>query len=84
VPQDFIKAYHWLNLAASRASGENQIEYAEARDALAARMTPDQLAEAQKLARDWFEAFERRQHGEAAEQAAMGDDVLSHRTTWPR
>ena len=39
-------------LAASRQTGENRQQSVEARDALADRMTPDQLAEAQRLARE--------------------------------
>ena len=53
VPQDFIQAHMWLNLAASRSSGETRDEAAKIRDFLAARMTPDQIAEAQRLAREW-------------------------------
>ena len=49
VPQDFVQAHMWDNLAA--AHGETRS--AEARDALAQRMTPAQIAEAQKLAREW-------------------------------
>ena len=39
-------------LAASRQTGENRQQSVEARDALADRMTPDQLAEARRLARE--------------------------------
>ncbi len=53
VPQDFIQAHMWFNLAASRSSGETRDKSAEIRDFLAARMTPDQIAEAQRLAREW-------------------------------
>jgi TPR repeat protein len=49
VLQDFIQAYMWYNLSA--AQGENKS--AEARDALAKQMTPAQIAEAQRLAREW-------------------------------
>lgn len=49
VPQDFIKAHMWYSLSA--AHGEKRS--AEAREALARQMTPAQLAEAQRLARDW-------------------------------
>jgi len=58
VPQDFVEAHQWLNLAASRASVEEVTRYAEARDAMAKVMTPQQIAEAQKLARAWVAAFE--------------------------
>jgi TPR repeat protein len=47
VPLDNVQAYAWFDLAAS--SGD--AEAAAKRDALAANMTPAQIAEAQKLAR---------------------------------
>ena len=49
-----------LNLAASRAPAEIQKEFAENRDTVAAVMTPQQIADAQKLAREWLAAFEQR------------------------
>ncbi|HEY6084386.1 MAG TPA: tetratricopeptide repeat protein [Nitrospira sp.] len=49
VPQDYIQAHMWYNLAA--ANGEKRA--AETRDALANHMTPAQVAEAQRLAREW-------------------------------
>jgi uncharacterized protein len=49
VRQDFIQAHMWYNLSA--AQGEQRA--AEARDALATQMTPPQIAEAQRLAREW-------------------------------
>lgn len=48
VPQDYVRAHMWFNL--SGASGD--ASGAEKRDLLAARMTPQQIAEAQKLARE--------------------------------
>jgi len=50
VPQDDVQAHMWLSLAAAQG-----IENArKARDILAARMTPAQIAEAQRLAREWM------------------------------
>ena len=49
VLQDFIQAHKWYNLAA--ANGHKKA--AEFRDALAKQMTPAQIADAQKLAREW-------------------------------
>jgi hypothetical protein len=49
VPQDNAEAYKWFNLAA--AQGNN--DAGEIRDYLASRMTPAQIAEAQKLSRAW-------------------------------
>jgi len=51
VPQDYVQAHKWLNLT---ASGEKTPEKAtENRNIVAAKMTPAQIAEAQKLAREW-------------------------------
>ena len=49
VSRDFIQAHMWYNLAA--ANGRKDV--AEMRDELAKQMTPAQIAEAQKLAREW-------------------------------
>ena len=49
VPQDFIEAHKWLNLAAGRGSAEGAAE----RDALAKEMTAGERAEARRLARAW-------------------------------
>ena len=59
VPQDYVEAHKWVNLAAARASGADQKRFADGRDALAKKMTPAQVAEAQKRAREWTEAFEK-------------------------
>ena len=49
VPQDYIQAHMWWNLAASQGN-----EWASRyRENLAKPMTPDQIAEARKLAREW-------------------------------
>jgi len=53
VIQDYVSAHMWINFAASKAFGEDQKEFAKARDTLAGLMSPAQIAEAQKLARDW-------------------------------
>ncbi len=49
VPEDIVKAHMWWSLAASRGHESATV----ARDILADRMTSAQLAEAQKLAREW-------------------------------
>ena len=54
VPQDCVQAYMWLNLAASKISlREIRDPAVRDRDRVAALMTPEQIAEAQKLAREW-------------------------------
>ena len=59
VPQDFVQAHMWLNLGAPALTGEYRDDAVEARDSVAADMTPAQIAEAQKLAREWRPASER-------------------------
>ncbi len=49
VPQDDVQAHMWLNLAA--APGHELAR--KIRDNLAEKMTPAQLADAQRLAREW-------------------------------
>jgi len=53
VPQDYAEAHMWLNLAASRARANDQKYYAERRDSVAKMMTAQQIAEAQRRAREW-------------------------------
>src|SRR6516165_4658167 len=55
VPQDNIHAYMWLSLAAARGD-QDAISN---RNRVARRMTPAQIAEAQKLAREWKSKPER-------------------------
>jgi hypothetical protein len=49
VLQDFVQAHMWLNLAAARGN----VKAHEMRDELLDLMTPAQIAEAQRLAREW-------------------------------
>jgi TPR repeat protein len=49
VPQDYVQAYMWYTLGAANGAKRG----AALRDALAKRMTPDQIAEAQQLAQEW-------------------------------
>ena len=59
VPQDNLAAHMWLNLAASRLSGKRHQSAVSARDAVAERMTPEGINEAQRRAREWDEAHPR-------------------------
>ncbi len=52
VPRDDVRAYQWFDLAA--AGG--QVDAARARDDLARRMAPDQIAEAHRLVSAWRSA----------------------------
>jgi FOG: TPR repeat, SEL1 subfamily len=49
VPQDYVSAHMWFNLSAAQGN-QNAVK---GRDITARRMTPAQIAEAQKLAREW-------------------------------
>ncbi len=54
VTQDYVQAHMWYNLAVSRLSpGEGRDMATRNRDKAAKRMTPAQVAEAQRLAREW-------------------------------
>jgi uncharacterized protein len=56
VPQDYVSAYVWLNLAAAEfpnSEKANRDSAVQARDLAASKLTPTQIAEAQKLAREW-------------------------------
>ena len=48
VPQDYVAAYMWFSLAAAQSS-----DAAKNRDLAATLMTAEQVAEAQRLAREW-------------------------------
>ena len=54
VPQNNVQAHMWFSLAASRfPPGEDHDKAGQARDMLAAIMTPAQIVEARKLTREW-------------------------------
>jgi TPR repeat protein len=59
VPQDDVQAHMWLNLVASRSTGEDRESAVSARDRVRARMTAEQVADAQRLAREWDAAHPR-------------------------
>ena len=56
VPQDNVEAHMWLNLAGSRSSGADRERSVGARDRVAELMTPADLSEAQRRAREWHAA----------------------------
>ena len=49
VVQDYVMAHVWYNLAAARGLKQARAT----RDRIAQKMTRDQIAEAQRLAREW-------------------------------
>ncbi len=54
VPGDHVRAHLWLNLASTGGDERARDE----RDGLAKKMTAEQIAEAQRLASDWWETQE--------------------------
>ncbi len=55
VPPDYVSAHMWFTFAAAQEYENAQ----EKRDFVAKRMTPDQIAEAQRLAREWMAKHQR-------------------------
>ena len=49
VPQDYVLAHMWMNLAVAKGVQE----VVKGRDLLEKNMTTDQIAEAQRLAKEW-------------------------------
>lgn len=55
VPQNIVTAHVWFNLAGAQVTADIAKGASEARDMVAEEMTSAQIAEAQKLAREWIE-----------------------------
>jgi uncharacterized protein len=53
VPQNDILSYKWLNLAAARATKRERDYYLRLRNAVASKMSSDQIVEGQRLALIW-------------------------------
>jgi hypothetical protein len=56
VPQDYVQAYVWASLAASRfpaSAKADREQTASNRDHIAGLMTPAQIAEAKRLVKAW-------------------------------
>ena len=51
VPQDLVRAYMWFDLAAAALNGDSGDAAAKNRDSIAGKMTAEQIAAAQKMAR---------------------------------
>ena len=56
IPQDYVLAHMWFNLAAAGSNGDRHINN---RKLAADQLTPDDLSEAQRLAREWDAAHPR-------------------------
>ncbi len=50
MPQDYVRGHMWFNLSAAQGNKDG----AQGRDIIAKLMTPAQIAEAQRLAREWM------------------------------
>jgi uncharacterized protein len=53
VPQNYLEAEVWLSLSASRSIGREQQQRAGIRDMVAGKLSPQQLAEAQRRGKEW-------------------------------
>jgi TPR repeat protein len=70
VRRDYARAYFWANIAATldpvsplaalNGRTEPKPEYVQLRDEVAAKLSPAQLAAAQRRCRQWLAAFEKR------------------------
>ena len=59
VKRDYVEAYMWLNLAAARATGDDQTRFVRERELVAKKMSSKKIAEGQRLAREWNPATSR-------------------------
>src|SRR5580704_11268965 len=55
VRKDLILSYKWLDIATARGSGRNHDFYLRLRDAVASKMSLEQVSEGQRLALIWSE-----------------------------
>jgi TPR repeat protein len=53
VPPNAVLSYKWLNLAAAHAPKRERDAYLRLRNAVASKMSSDQIAEGQRLALTW-------------------------------
>ena len=60
VVQDYVLAHMWFNLGASGVLGKDGTTARENRDRIATNLSPQLLADAQRMAREWQDAFEKR------------------------
>lgn len=70
VPQHFVRAHLYYNLAGANGSEEARA----ARDALAQRMSPAMIAEAQSLAHEWSPSDDSRSMPQQTVEAASSDE----------
>jgi hypothetical protein len=53
VAQDYVEAWMWLSLAVMRSDGDDRKKWAAARAAVAQKITPQQVTEAERRVREW-------------------------------
>ncbi len=53
VQRDYVQAYMWYDRAAMHAQGGDRDSIVELRDGIVENLTPQQIAEAKRLAREW-------------------------------
>jgi hypothetical protein len=51
VPKDYVLSHMWFNLSAANGNKDGQ----KNKDIVEKRMTPSQIEDAQRLAREWME-----------------------------
>jgi hypothetical protein len=59
VPRDFVTAHQWLSLATVSLEGTSQATATGYRDIVAQQLSPAQLAEAERRAKEWVRTPER-------------------------
>ena len=52
-----MQAFAWFHVAVALAKGDTRSIYMDERDSLADEMTPEQIAEAEMLAAEYFEKY---------------------------
>ena len=53
VPRDYVRAHMWLSLSVTKGTEWFKTTVGGIRDTVAKRMSPEQIAEAEKLAHEW-------------------------------
>jgi hypothetical protein len=54
VIQDYVQAHAWVNVSSANGNNNGQ----KGRDLIAKNMTPEQIAKAQELAKQYFEKYQ--------------------------
>ena len=60
VPQDYIEAYKWLNVAIAFNSSDDAIRIRD--DVLSKKMTRRQISRAQEYTNEWLESYDQDEH----------------------